>query len=141
MTGGRRRKPAVAIRRARALKMRQAGASYADIATALDLPTEKHARTDVSRAMREVVREAGEELVALERDRYDRLQAMAWRLAAAGDVRAMRECVRIFERRAKLLGLDARGPSDTDDVDSARSLVGELHARLTVAYEAGELEG
>ena len=140
MTAANKRRPEVALRRVKALKLRQAGASYADIANTLGLSSEAAARVEVSRAMSSVVREAGEEVVALERDRLDRLQVLAWRLAERGSTAAIRECVRILERRAKLLGLDATGQRDDDGLEDAKGLVGELHARLTIAYEAGDLD-
>ena len=92
--------PKVALRRTQALRLRAAGAPYADIARALDLPTAAAARRDVSRAMRLVPREAGEEALNIEQERLDRLQVMAWKVAEKGDVRGIREAVRILERRA-----------------------------------------
>jgi hypothetical protein len=138
-TGNARRKPAVALRRVRALKLRQAGASYADIAQKLGLASEAAARTEVSRAMSSVVREAGDEVIDLERDRLDRIQAMAWKLAQDGDVRAIRELVRILERRAKLLGLDRTEKRDDEGMDDALSLLDRIDAGLKAQYAAGDL--
>ena len=47
------------------------------------------------------------QLVALETDRLDRLQVTAWPAAMRGDNRATTAVLRIMERRARLLGLDA----------------------------------
>jgi hypothetical protein len=92
--------------------------------------------------MRLVPREAGEEAIALEQERLDRLQVLAWRVAEKGDVRGMREVTRILERRAKLLGLDARDRADEDQdgIDYATSLLGRIDAGLRVQYAAGELD-
>lgn len=134
---GPRRSPHVAARRAKALRLRQAGVSYAQIAQQLGLRSEKHARTDVSRAMSQVVREAGEELIALERDRYDRLQVMAWRLAEQGNTSAMRELIRLFERRAKLLGLDKQAVDpDADSLAEVDSFFGNLNTAIKADMEA-----
>jgi hypothetical protein len=47
------------------------------------------------------------DLVELESQRLDALQAGLWDKALAGDVKAARTVVKIMERRARLLGLDA----------------------------------
>jgi hypothetical protein len=136
-------KPEVALRRTKALKLRAAGASYDDIARTLGLPTAKHAATDVSRAMRLVPREAGIEALAIEQERLDRLQVLAWRLAEKGDVRGIREVCRVLERRARLLGLDYRDRADRaddDGLEAATSLLDRIDAGLKAQYAAGELD-
>ena len=46
-------------------------------------------------------------VLALELERLDALTLAAWPRARAGDDRAIRVVLRIMQRRAKLLGLDA----------------------------------
>ena len=51
--------------------------------------------------------EGAEHLRTLEALRLDEIQAKIWDKAIAGDYRAVDRVLRIMERRAKLLGLDA----------------------------------
>ena len=135
MTG---RSPEVALRRAKALNLRRAGKSYPDIAAELGYSGAGSASKDVSRALDQVVQEAGKQLIQLERERLDGLLAILWPLAERGDVRAARECVRVMERRARLLGLDKARADVLADVrvqegERGASLVGQIftHMRTT----------
>lgn len=107
------RSPAVAVRRAEALKMRANGRSYDDIAEALGYGSPASARKDLSRAMGQVIQEAGKELLTLETTRTENILSAAWGIITdpTADNRdkalALREATRILDRRAKLLGLDA----------------------------------
>jgi len=76
--------------------------------------TGENLRVTVSKDLAEGLKQAAkyealarEEYVQLEADRYERVQAMLWNRAAGGDMRAVEQLIRLFERRAKLLGLDA----------------------------------
>lgn len=97
---------AVAERRAAALKMRREGKQYAEIAQALNYASAGSASKDVSRALSGLVLESGRALLDLERERLDALQTILWPLVQAGDVRAAQQLIKLFERRARLLGLD-----------------------------------
>lgn len=92
-----------------ALEMRKAGATYAHIAQVLNI-TETAARKAVLRALarlNEKVSESAEEVRRLELERLDALLAALWGKAQAGDGAAIDRVLRIMERRARLLGLDA----------------------------------
>ena len=135
MTG---RSPEVALRRARALDLRRAGKSYPDIAAELGYSGAGSASKDVSRALDQVVQEAGKQLIQLERERLDGLLAILWPRAERGDVRAARECVRVMERRARLLGLDRVRSEVLADLrkesgEEGASMVGQIFAALRTA--------
>lgn len=125
--------------------MRRAGKSYGEIATALGYASAGSASKDVSRALDQVVQEAGEQLVRLERERTEGLLAILWPLAEKGDVRAARECVRVMERRARLLGLDKVRADVLADLriqegQQGASMVGQIfaHLRSSAVPDAGE---
>jgi hypothetical protein len=61
----------------------------------------------VKRALDAVTREPAEELIKLDLERLDVLWGIQFLNAQGGDVQAMAACMKIMERRAKLLGLDA----------------------------------
>ena len=60
----------------------------------------------VHRAMNRILREPVGQLIDLESARLDALWRAAWPKALAGSARHIECCVRICERRARLLGLD-----------------------------------
>jgi len=96
-----------AQRRRRALELRVAGATYEEIAEALGYSSRSAAWKAVWRAYRQGLRDPAEHLRELESERLDRLQKAWWGKALSGDVGAFRYLLRLMERRAKLLGLDA----------------------------------
>lgn len=103
-------------RRTEALKLRTAGASLRDIATALRVG-ERTVRRDLDAALATLSTEqqrAAEALRALEAERLDRLQLGHWKRAIGGDVAAANVVLKIMERRARLLGLDAQPGATLD---------------------------
>lgn len=96
----------VAARRARALELRRAGVRYADIAAWLGYRSRSAACQDVTRALDGIIREPGEEVLAAELDRLDRMLTGLWPAARSGDVQAVDRVLRIMDRRARYLGLD-----------------------------------
>lgn len=100
----------IAARRVQALELRKAGASYRQIAqaTAVDVATAWDDVQAEMSALRALTGQAAEDARTLELARLDRWQS---KLEANGlqdgDHRAVAAAVRISERRAKLLGLDA----------------------------------
>lgn len=96
-------------RRDRALNLRLAGASYAQIGRELDIPRATAYKT-VQTALQEIrdnYRETATEVMGVELARLDALTVMLWKKAAGGEPAATDRILRIMERRAKLLGLDA----------------------------------
>lgn len=101
----------IAVRRVQALQLRKAGASYRQIATQLgvDIAT---AWSDVQAELlqlRTLATTTAEDVKALELQRLDALTAGLFVKATSsgGDARAVTALVRVSERRARLLGLDA----------------------------------
>jgi len=105
-------------RAVQALNLRLAGASYRSIGTELHVSYQT-AYTDVQRMLRETMQEPTDELRQAELARLDRLLLSLWPLATrtamsplGPDYRAVDAALRIMERRARLLGLDAPAKID-----------------------------
>ena len=101
---------ATAERRKIAVAMRREGATYEHIANHLGVSTTA-AHKHVTRAL-ESIQAATEKEVdlyrALEGERLDAMQAAIWPQAVEeGDLKAIDRILKLMERRAKLLGLDA----------------------------------
>jgi hypothetical protein len=95
-----------AERRARALELRKAGATYDQIATQLGFANRGGAYRAVATALKEITAEPAEEVRALELERLDAMLLGLWPQARKGSNGAVDRVLRIMERRAKLLGLD-----------------------------------
>lgn len=96
-------------REAKALELRKAGASFPAIGQALGI-SDEGARKAVSRALARVAQQTDEsatEYRALELERLDHMQMKIARQVNDGHLGAIDRALRIMERRAKLLGLDA----------------------------------
>ena len=117
------RRVAEADRQRLAVEARRAGAAYDDIARQLGYRDKSGAYRAVRAGLAKALREPADDLRALELARLDRLQLAHWQKAAAGDAAATHTVLKIMERRAKLLGLDA--PIRVD----VRRLVREIAAR------------
>lgn len=95
--------------RRKAVALRRMGMSIQDIADKLGLSKSSVHKT-ITKAMAES-RAAMEcdvaELKALEVDRCDQLQLAAWPQALKGSTQHIEKVLKIMERRARLLGLDA----------------------------------
>lgn len=92
-----------------ALELRKRAASYRRIGQQLGI-TEEGARQCVLRALRrlrETVDESAVEVLALELQRLDDVTMPVLEKAAKGDLNAVDRLLRIQDRRAKYLGLDA----------------------------------
>jgi hypothetical protein len=98
------------------LRLRLAGYSHRDIAAQLGVaPSSAYKR--VRHALDELNKtnlESAEQLRALELLRLDELLSSLWDTAIAGDLRAVDRVLKVMERRAKLLGLDAPVKVETD---------------------------
>lgn len=93
-------------RAADALRLRKEGATFAEIADALGYNSTQAAHGAVKRALDAIIREPAAEVLAVELERLDALWRGNYPKAQAGDHHAVSSCLRIMERRAKLLGLD-----------------------------------
>lgn len=108
------------IRRAFVLELRKSGKSYREIAAetinkfgAAKLPNgydERYAWFDVDTELKRLNSEMSDnakEVRRLELERLDVLQDTLWPLAIGGNLAAIDRILRIAQRRAELLGLDA----------------------------------
>lgn len=94
------------LRAAKALELRMEGMKFDDIATELGYNSKQAAFDAVSRELRAITREPAEEVLRLDLERLDRMWGVHYLNAQAGDAIALSACMRIMERRAKLLGLE-----------------------------------
>lgn len=101
------RRLAAAERQRQALLLRRGGASYDQIAQRLGYRDRASAYRAVLAALEQTLREPAEEVRALELERLDALLLAHWPAATSGNVEATDRVLRIMERRARLLGLDA----------------------------------
>lgn len=105
-----------------ALELRKAGASYELIAEKLGYSHPSGAHKAVTSALQKTLREPADDLRNLELDRLDAMMLALWQQARQGNQGAVDRILRIMERRAKLLGIDA---------PTKQELIGELDLSVT----------
>lgn len=123
-------------RERKAIELRRAGYTYDDIATTLGYADHTGARDACIRAIKRATDTGSvDELRQQELDRLDKLQTKAWAMAMNNDLQAVATCLRIIDRRAKLLGLDApvRQEITVEHLDT--SLIDQEVARLVQLLE------
>jgi hypothetical protein len=100
------------------LALRKAGATYDQIGDKVGI-TREGARLAVSRALADLsaaTTEEAKEVRHLELERLDAMLLGLWQKASRGDPASVDRVLRIQERRARLLGLDADpGRNNTSD--------------------------
>jgi len=96
-------------RQRRAVELRRAGRSYREIAHQVGIGVASAHRliTAAIADVRAIVEDDAAEMRALELSRLDGLLAALWPKARQGNLGAVDRVLRIMERRARLLGLDA----------------------------------
>lgn len=98
----------------KAMTMRRAGATYEQIGQELKMTT-MGAYMAVKVGLEKSLREPGDALRELELQRLDTMMRAVWPQAIRGDLLAVDRVLKISDRRARLLGLDAptrlAGPS------------------------------
>lgn len=132
-----------AERKKNAVELRLAGASYRDIGNALGCSTVT-AMNDCKEALAEIPMQQADEMRTVELSRLDRLQRAVWGKAIKGDLQAVDRAIKIIDRRAKLLGLDApqQVQITANDVDLDATVdkmlrVAEMALQQTAAAEDG----
>lgn len=100
-------KPETLQREADVLKLRRAGFTFDLIAKQLNYSHASGAQKAYVNACKRIVYSEVEEVRAIEMDRLDIAQSAIWQNVLRGDTQAVNSLIRIMERRAKLLGLDA----------------------------------
>ena len=94
-------------RQAEAIRLRAAGLPLAAIAARLGFAGKQGAHDAILRGLAATVRKPADTLRMLDLKRLDRLFAAHFPRACRGDHQATAACLRIMERQAALLGLDA----------------------------------
>ena len=97
----------VAERRRKALELRKAGVGFQEIADQLGYKDASGAYRAIRAALRAIIKEPAEEVLALELARLDAMLAGIWLDARKGNVLKIDRALKIMARRADLLGLDA----------------------------------
>lgn len=95
------------VKAAKAVELRCEGKTFEEIRVELGYRSKQTAHAAVTKALRTALREPAEELIVLELSRLDQMWQVAYLNACGGDVNAIGACMRMMDRRAKLLGLDA----------------------------------
>lgn len=101
------KKVRAAARQRQAMELRKAGLSYGAIAAELGYAHARAAQKAVETCLHDYYREPAEDLLKLELERLDRMQAGIYGDAISGDLGAVQMMLRIMERRARYTGLDA----------------------------------
>lgn len=99
--------PALLDTEAKVVELRRAGLTWTTIAQQTGFAGASGAYKAYQRAAERMIRPNLEEHRDMEIDRLDRLQAAVWQSAASGNVKSIDAVLRIIDRRARLLGLDA----------------------------------
>ena len=119
------RRITAAERRAQALDLRLAGYSFEAIGQQLGISKQaayKHVSTALE-TLHTQTDNSAEQLRALELERLDALLKGCWTAASAGDPESTRVVLKVLERRAKLLGLDAPTKTPEDDGEARGYIV------------------
>ena len=98
-----------AEKRAMAMKLRESGLTFDRIGEAIGCSTSR-AHQYVAEQLEKLAKqsdEATESLRQMELERLDRMLTACWWMAEAGDLKAIDRVLKLSERRAKLMGLDA----------------------------------
>jgi hypothetical protein len=98
---------AAKVRAAKAIEMRMEGKTFDEIARELKYAGKQGAYAAVKNGLDEIVREPAKNLLQLDLERLDAMWGIHYLNAQGGDVQALAACMKIMERRAKMLGLDA----------------------------------
>src|SRR3990167_920992 len=94
-------------RQRQALELRKAGASFESIAKQLGYADHKGAYKAIISAIHKTLKAPADEVQELELLRLDAMFLGLWRQAVAGDNFSIDRALKIMERRASLMGLDA----------------------------------
>jgi hypothetical protein len=124
-------------RQLQALELRKNGRDYRYIATSLEYAGPSGAYKAVMTALTETLREPADDVRKLELDRLDALLEAIWPLALSPDLKAQEQVLRLMDRRAKYLGLDA--PVKVDIEGDIRLLAAQLGIDPDQAVAEAEL--
>lgn len=156
------RRIATALRRGQALQMRLDGAKYEEIMTTLGYASRGAAVADIQRALVLTVQEPADEVRALELQRLDMLWQTVLEILRSHHVvvsqgrvvflneepikdhapilAAVDRLLKIQERRAKYLGLDAPKQLEFITIDALEAEIQRLNEEMERAARAGEID-
>jgi hypothetical protein len=119
---------------AKVLELRRAGFTFQRIAEEVGYATPSGAQRALERIMTRNVPQAPEEFRWQELDRLDRMQVALWPRAMKGDDRAIGTIVRLMERRARLVGIDApqRIQAEVVNYDGNRDIDGDIERIVNI---------
>lgn len=89
-----------------AMRLRQAGYTFDQIARALGYSNRSGAWHAVQAGLTHTLREPAEDLRQIELERLDEMHEGLWAKAIAGDLKAVDGVLAVMRRRSRLLGLD-----------------------------------
>lgn len=119
-------------RQAAAMELKLNGESYRTIALKLDYRGPSGSHKAVAAYLRKTLQAPTDELMKIELARLDKLQLRLWPVALAGELGAVDRVLKIMERRAKLLGLDAPTLYSVNDIrDIAQKVVRVVVAEVS----------
>ena len=124
------------------LELRRAGFTFQRIAEEVGYATPSGAQRALERIMTRNVPQAPEEFRWQELDRLDRMQVALWPRAMKGDDRAIGTIVRLMERRARLVGIDApqRIQAEVVNYDGNRDIDGDIERIVNILRGVGSSE-
>lgn len=128
------------VRQNRALELRMAGASAQQIAEILDYPSPSAAAHGAVQALRREdarLADSREQVRSLQLARLERIIRAIWPNVIAGDLFAIDRALKIFERQARLLGLDA--PTQVTLTDETKTDLMRMVAQLEASLVPGEV--
>lgn len=134
--GGRQVPLHVRVKRTRAVDLRLSGVTYAEIAERIGYASAAGAQQAVEAALRDRLGESAVVLRGLDLARLDDLLRALWPQARAGDDKAVAAALRVMERRARYLGLDAGHP--IEDEQREATPIDDLAERRAARRRAAE---
>lgn len=118
----------------KALELRKEGKGFQEIAHILGYSSVSGAYDAVMGALHDTLQEPADAVRAMELERIDAMLEAQWPAARGGHLRAQEMVLRLMERRAKYLGLDA--PQQFEDVTKkVQTEAGRIAAELGLPVE------
>ena len=126
------------------VELRREGKTWQQIADAVSYATAMGAWKAYQRACQRTLQEPTDEARRIELDRLDALQRTYWEPAVEGNLRAADFVLRVIDRRARILGIDApqKIQAEVVNYDGVGSIDAEVDriARIIEAAELAERE-
>jgi hypothetical protein len=136
--------PAQLDRELAVVELRREGKTWQQIADAVSYATPMGAWKAYQRACQRTLQEPTDEARRIELDRLDALQRTYWEPAVEGNLRAADFVLRVIDRRARILGIDApqKIQAEVVNYDGIGSIDAEVDriARIIEAAELAERE-